>query len=119
MDIRFKPKRIEGNHGYLGIKLKPVEYKKTSENSTVETFIFQMCKFSDCGKILNTVLLSEYRKWKISVDKELTDNDMKDIKEYLNASLYVLKATVWTDDGSNEGYYGLSLKETNYKPTYI
>ena len=119
MDIRFKPKRIEGNHGYLGIKLKPVEYKKTSENSTVETFIFQMCKFSDCGKILNTVLLSEYRKWKISVDKELTDNDMKDIKEYLNETLYVLKATVWTDDGSNEGYYGLSLKETNYKPTYI
>jgi len=115
LDTRFKPKRIQRNHGYLGIKLKPVEYKK-QENSTVETFIFQVCIFSDCGKILNSVLLREYQKWKLSVDKELTDNDMKDLKEYLNSSPYALKATVWTEDGSNEGYYGISLKQNEHKP---
>jgi len=119
LDTRFKPKRIQGNHGYLGIKLKPVEYKKHQENSTVETFIFQVCKFSDCGKILNSVLLREYQAWKVCVNKEITDNDMKEIKEYLNASPYALKATVWTEDGNNEGYYGISLKQTEIKPKLI
>jgi len=110
LDTRFKPKRIQTIHGYLGIKLKSVEYKKVLQNSNVETFIFQVCHFSDCGKILNSVLLKEYQKWKISVNKELSDNDMKEIKEYLNSSLYALKATVWTEHGNNEGYYGLSLR---------
>ena len=119
LDTRFKPKRIQGNHGYIGIKLKPMEYKKHQENSMVETFIFQVCKFSDCGKILNSVLLREYQKWKVSVDKELTDNDMKEIKEYLNSSPYALKATVWTEDGNNEGYYGISLKQSDIKPKLI
>jgi hypothetical protein len=119
MDTRFKPKRIQGNHGYLGIKLKSVEYKKTQENSPVETFVFQVCQFSDCGKILNSVLLREYQKWKFSVGKEINDNDMKEIKEYLNSSPYALKATVWTDEGNNEGYYGLSLKQNEYKPKLI
>jgi hypothetical protein len=119
MDTRFKPKRIQGNHGYLGIKLKSVEYKKTRENLPIETFIFQVCKFSDCGKILNSVLLREYQKWKISVGKEISNNDMTEIKEYLNDSPYALKATVWTDEGSNEGYYGLSLIQNDYKPKLI
>jgi hypothetical protein len=111
LDTRFKPKRIDGNHGYIGIKLKSVEYKKTSNNSDVENFIFHSCEFSDCGKILNSMLLREYQKWKASVNKELTDNDMKEIKFYLNESPYTLKATVWADGESNEGYYGVSLKK--------
>jgi hypothetical protein len=119
LDTRFKPKRIQGHHGYIGIKLKTVEYKKSKENCTVETFLFQVCQFSDCGKILNSVLLREYQKWKLSVGKELSENDMKDIKEYLNSSPYALKATVWTDDGNNEGYYGLSLKQKEIKPKLI
>ena len=119
LDTRFKPKRIQGNHGYIGIKLKPVEYKKSKESSTVETFLFQVCQFSDCGKILNSVLLSEYRKWKLSVGKEVSDDDMKEIKEYLNESPYALKATVWTTEGNNEGYYGVSLKQNEYKPKLI
>jgi len=119
LDTRFKPKRIQGNHGYIGIKLKNVEYKKMYENSVVETFIFQVCKFSDCGKILNSILLKEYEKWKFSVGKELSENDMKEIKEYLNSSPYTLKSNVWTDEGNNEGYYGLSLKNNDYKPKLI
>jgi predicted nuclease with TOPRIM domain len=119
LDTRFKPKRIQGNHGYLGIKLNTVEYVKHQSNSTVETFIFQVCKFSDCGKVLNSVLLREYQKWKVSVGKELTDNDIKEIKEYLNSSPYALKATVWTDEGNNEGYYGLAIKQSDIKPKLI
>ena len=111
LDTRFKPKRIDGNHGYIGIKLKSVEYKKTGNNSNVENFIFHACEFSDCGKILNSTLLKEYQKWKVNVNKELTDNDMKEIKNYLNELPYTLKATVWLDGESNEGYYGISLKQ--------
>ena len=111
LDTRFKPKRIDGNHGYVGIKLKSVEYKKTSNNLDMETFIFHACEFSDCGKILNSTLLKEYQKWKNGVNKELSDNDMKEIKTYLNESPYTLKATVWVDGESNEGYYGISLKQ--------
>jgi hypothetical protein len=119
LDARFKPKRIGTNHGYGGIKLKQAEYKKSKENSDVETFIFQVCQFSDCGKVLNSVLLTEYQKWKQSVGKELSQNDMKEIKEYLNESPYALKAVVWTSDGNNEGYYGLSIKENIHKPKLI
>ena len=120
LDARFKPKRVNGaNHGYGGIKLKPAEYKKSKENSDAETFIFQACQFSDTGKVLNSVLLSEYQKWKQSVGKELSENDMKEIKEYLNQSPYALKAVVWTTEGNNEGYYGLSIKENIHKPKLI
>jgi hypothetical protein len=119
LDTRFKPKRIGANHGYSGIKLKPVDYKKSKENSTVETFIFQVCQFSDCGKVLNSVLLSEYQNWKVSVGKEISENDMKEIKDYLNESPYALKSVVWTDDGNNEGYYGLSIKKHEYSPKLI
>ena len=119
LDIRFKPKRIGGIHGYIGVKLKPIEYKKSKENSNVETFIFQVCQFSSGIKVLNSVLLREYQKWKTNVGKELSENDMKEIKEYLNTSPYALKATVWTDEGNNEGYYGVSLKEYDHKPKLI
>jgi hypothetical protein len=119
MDTRFKPKRINGKHGYVGIKLKNIEYKKIKENSEIETFIFQVCQFSDTGKILNSVLLREYQKWKISIGKNTSENDMKEMKEYLNICPYTLKATVWTDEGNNEGYYGISLKQNDYKPKLI
>jgi phage anti-repressor protein len=122
LDVRFKAKRIRGVHGYLGVKLKTVEYKKMpssdiSMSPNVETFLFERCQFSDCGKVLNSVLLKEYQKWKQSVGLPLTETDMKDLKAYLNASPHALKATVWTEQGNNEGYYGVSLREDYYAMT--
>jgi phage anti-repressor protein len=143
LDVRFKAKRIRGVHGYLGVKLKTVEYKKmlqksnseaTNEinplnlNSNVETFLFERCQFSDCGKILNSVLLKEYQKWKQNVGlgegfeggfegATSAPSDMKQLKAYLNASPHALKATVWTEQGNNEGYYGISLREDYYATT--
>ena len=128
LDVRFKAKRIRGVHGYLGVKLKTVEYKKilvsnSAEASSLslspnaETFLFERCQFSDCGKVLNSFLLKEYQKWKQSVGLALTETDMKDLKAYLNASPHALKATVWTEHGNNEGYYGVSLCEDYYAMT--
>ena len=116
MDVKFKPKRIDRIHGYQGIKLKTVEYKKViateAENPaqfSVETFIFQCCKFSDRGKILNSTLLKEYQQWKISVGQTPSETDLKNLKTYLNACHNALKATIWSENNSNEGYYGLGL----------
>jgi cell division septum initiation protein DivIVA len=124
MDVKFKPKRIERIHGYQGIKLKTVEYKKViateAENPaqfSVETFIFQCCKFSDRGKILNSTLLKEYQQWKISVGQIPNENDLKNLKTYLNSCPNALKATIWYETTANEGYYGLVLKESYYTMT--
>jgi hypothetical protein len=120
MDVKFKPKRIDRIHGYQGIKLKTVDYKKViateAENPaqfSVETFIFQCCQFSDRGKILNSTLLKEYQQWKISVGQTPGETDLKNLKTYLNACHNALKATIWVET-ANEGYYGLSLKESYY-----
>ena len=121
MDVMFKPKRIGRIHGYQGIKLKTVEYKKVIANETenpaqfsVETFIFQCCKFSDTGKILNYTLLKEYQQWKISVGQTPSENDLKNLKTYLNASPNTLKACVWSENTSNEGFYGLEITQGFY-----
>jgi hypothetical protein len=121
LDTRFKSARITNQtknqivYGYVGIKLKDIEYKKRLLNSNVETFLFQVCKFSPNGKILNSTLLNEYQRWKKSVHIGCCEEDMKEIKEYLNSCEYALKSTVWTDYGSNEGYYGLLLKSDEHK----
>ena len=119
MDVRFKQVRLHGAHCYKGVKLNTIEYKKVIANETenpeqfnVETFLFQTCKFSDSGKILNSVLLKEYQQWKLNVGKTLTENDMKNLKTYLNASQNTLKSCVWSDGTSNEGYYGISLRQS-------
>jgi hypothetical protein len=121
MDVKFKPKRIGRIHGYHGIKLKTVEYKKVIANEaenpaqfSVETFIFQCCQFSDRGKILNSTLLKEYQQWKLSVGQTLTENDMKNLKTYLNACPNALKACVWSENNSNEGFYGLEIAQGFY-----
>lgn len=122
LDTRFKASRLSTQtknqvvNGYIGVQLKEIVYKKTSPvENDAETFVFQVCKFSPSGKILNSTLLEEYKRWKQSVNKTAGDNDMKELKEYLNSCEHVLKAVVWTDKGSNEGYYGLSLKTDEYK----
>ena len=124
MDVKFKPKRIDRIHGYQGIKLKQVEYKKMISNPdenpeqyNVETFLFQCCKFSDTGKILNSTLLKEYQKWKLSVGQSPNEMDIKNLKTYLNACPNTLKATIWSENNSNEGNYGVSLSEDYYTMT--
>ena len=114
MDTHFKPARISYQkqlvHGYIGVKLKEIEYKRKSVNNDVETFLFHQCHFSPSSKILNSTLLEEYQRWKKSINKECSENDMKEIKDYLNSCEYTIKSTVWVNNTSNEGYYGVMLK---------
>ncbi len=121
LDIRFKPTRIQTQnqnsvvYGYQGIKLKPIEYKKKYASPTnIETFLFQVCKFTPNGKILNSTLKNEYIKWKQIMNINISDDEINEIKTYLNSCDYVIKSTVWTKEGSNEGYYGIMLKSDDY-----
>ena len=110
-DYRFKPKRIQGGiHGYIGLKLKPIEYKKITDNSSVENFIFEECFFSDSGKITEVILLNEYKNWRISQELPFSEiDDAQAIKDYLKSNTNVVRAVVWTKYGTKTGYYGLSL----------
>ena len=116
LDTRFKPSRLSKQdknqvvNGYIGVKLKSIDYKKKYINNDIETFLFQVCIFSPSGKILNSTLLSDFQRWKQIMNKTIDEDDLKNIKEYLNNCEYVLKSTVWTEQGANEGYYGISLK---------
>ena len=118
-DTRFKPKRVNGIHCYCGLKLIELEYKKIRVNSFVETFIFENCRFSDTRKTLESNLLKEYQKWRKSINLAVSDNDLVDMKSYLKDNRNVLRAVIWTSNGSNTGYYGISLNseetETNGK----
>ena len=118
-DTRFKPKRVNGIHCYCGVKLIELEYKKIKVNSSVETFIFENCRFSDTGKVFESNLLKEYQKWRKSINLNTSDNDLVDMKSYLKDNKNVLRAVIWASNGSNTGYYGISLNreetETNGK----
>jgi hypothetical protein len=123
MDIRFKPIRfsklnnenkLQNVHGYNGVKLKPIEYKKQFVGNAIETFIFQSCEFSPSNKILNSGLFDDYKRWNEKLLKDTTETDIKELKNYLNTCEYVVKAVVWTEFGSNDGYYGLALKNKEY-----
>jgi hypothetical protein len=111
LDLRFKPKRIDGSHSFCGLKLIELEYKKNRVNSSIETFIFENCRFSDIGKVLESNLLSEYQKWRKSINLAVSDKDMVDMKSYLKENKNVLRAVIWTSNGSNNGYYGISLRK--------
>lgn len=108
-DTRFKPKRVNGIHCYCGVKLIELEYKKIRVNSSVETFIFENCRFSDTGKAFESNLLKEYQKWRKSINLNTSDNDFVDMKSYLKENKNVLRAVIWASNGSNTGYYGISL----------
>ena len=123
MDTRFKPirfnklnneKNLQYVHGYSGVKLKPIEYKKQFVGNAIETFLFQSCEFSPSNKILNAVLFDDYKRWNQKLLKDTTELDIKELKDYLNSCEYVVKSVVWTEFGSNDGYYGLTLKNKEY-----
>ena len=131
LNIKFKPKRLNDQnknqivHGFQGIMLKPIEYKKRLINSDPENFIFNVCNFAPNNRILNVVLLDEYKRWKKSLNKpSVSDKDeLKELTSYLDECTYVQKGALWigsnseakkvlesVDSKSNFGYYGIGLK---------
>ena len=109
--IRIKKQDTNGvNYGFEGITLKEIQYKKSPIPSKEQEFIFHACVFSSGGKVLHNDLVDEYKKWKQSLNMEITRDESAKIKEYLKSTDYTLEKPVWTVKGNGIGYYGLSLK---------
>jgi len=116
LDTKFKYCRLQNQdknqvvNGYSGIKLKDIEYKKSLCKTDAETFIFEKCLFTPGGTILKNTLLDEYVTWKKNIGKNINNNEMEEIINYLKPNENVLYSTVWTSQGSGQGYYGIILK---------
>ena len=121
LKTRFLATRLQNQdkdqcvHGFVGVMLKPIEYKKLNVNDITETFIFETCRFSPNNRIATTKLHDEYIRYKNKMGFDINNNELTDIKKYLNNNKYVLKGTLYIQEESftHEGYYGLSLKTDN------
>ena len=116
MRTRFLTARLQSNkkyvHGFKGIMLKEIEYIKRLLNDEAEKFIFNNCVFSPHYRTSSAKLLENYLSYKKIVNIDITNNEMKELKNYLNSSLYVVAGPVrlHNDNNTYEGYYGLILK---------
>ena len=125
LDTLFKATRLtlqnknQMINGYKGITLKEIIYKKQLVSSEIETFIFHSTIFSPNGKVLHSSLLNEYISWKNNVGKGITQKEDEEIKNYLKLTNYTLFTTIWSSNGSGQGYYGISLKSNinNHRKT--
>lgn len=98
-------------YGYRGVKLKPIEYKRSETPSDAETFVFENCIFTPGGTVLTKDIIEQYRDWKKTVHKITpTDKEERQLKQYLKDSPYTLSETVWTTTGNGTGFYGIKLK---------
>jgi len=123
LDTKFKYCRLQLQdknqivYGYKGIKLIEINYKKSLIKTDIETFIFEKCVFSPGGTILKSSLLDSYIEWKKSISKNISNEEEMEIEKYLKNCEHVLYSTVWSIEGSGQGYYGLNFKhlEKHYK----
>lgn len=126
LDTKFKQSRLSIQnknqvvHGYKGIKLKEIIYKKQLTACDAETFIFNNTTFCPNGKVLHSKLSNEYLSWKNIVGKEITNKEDEELKIYLKTSGYTLFTTIWSNTGTGQGYYGIELnseQKNDYKKT--
>jgi len=99
-------------HGFKGIMLNEIKYVKKSLDNDVENFIFENCTFSPNCRTSNVKLLENYISYKKRLGIDITNNEMKELKTYLNSSLYVIGGPIrlHNDNNTYEGYYGIILK---------
>lgn len=115
----FKPIRLQVQdkegvvNGYSGVKLITEEpYIPPISPTKYETFLFNNCVLSPSNKVLFADVKKEYIAWQKRInDIDVSDTEIKGLKEFLNESKLLLKANVWCDNGNGSGYYGFSLKK--------
>lgn len=119
LDTRFKYTRLRNQgkdqsvYGYTGVTLIEIQHKRSLNPTDLEMFVFEKCIFSQGGTILKSTLIENYIDWKKNVGKEITNDEENAIVNYFKNDKYnkdVLYSTVWTKEGSGQGYYGLILK---------
>jgi hypothetical protein len=123
MKTRFLACRISGQnknqvvHGFKGIKLKDIVYKKSSSSNEVENFIFESCIFSPEGRASTNKIVEEFINYKKNNSLLINNNEDKDVKNYLKICQYILGGPIRLHNinATFEGYYGISLKNDYYQ----
>ena len=99
-------------HGFIGVMLKSIEYKKILLNDMTETFIFETCRFSPNNRIALSKISEEYIRYKKKMNISITSYEEDELKKYLNSCNYVQKGVIRIQETNftTDGYYGLALK---------
>ena len=118
MRTRFLASRINSQnknqvvHGFKGVKLKDIVYKKSSSSNEVENFIFESCIFSPEGRASTNKIVEEFINYKNNNGLLINKTEDKDIKNYLKNCQYILGGPIRLHNinATYEGYYGITLK---------
>ena len=99
-------------HGFKGIKLIEVAYKKQYSSNEVENFLFENCVFSPNGRASTNKIVEEFINYKNNINLLINNNEDKDMKNYLKNCKYIVGGPLRLHniDATFEGYYGISLK---------
>ena len=99
-------------HGFKGIKLIEVAYKKQYSSNEVENFLFENCVFSPNGRASTNKIVEEFINYKNNINLLINNNEDKDMKNYLKNCKYIVGGPIRLHniDATFEGYYGISLK---------
>ena len=118
MRTRFLATRLRNQtsnqvcHGFKGIALKTIEYKKLYSSNEVEDFLFENCVFSPNYRESTNKIVEEFINYKKNNNLLINNNESKDMKNYLKNCTYIVGGPVRLHniDATFEGYYGISLK---------
>ena len=123
MRTRFLASRINSQnknqvvHGFKGLKLKDIVYKKSSSSNEVENFIFESCIFSPEGRASTNKIVEEFINYKNNNGLLINKTEDKDIKNYLKNCQYILGGPIRLHNinATYEGYYGITLKNDYFQ----
>ena len=99
-------------HGFKGIALKEIQYKKLYSSNEVEDFLFENCVFSPNYRAATNKIVEEFINYKKNNDLLINNNEDKDMKNYLKNCQYIVGGPIRLHniDATFEGYYGIVLK---------
>jgi len=100
-------------HGFKGITLKTIEYKKLYSSNEVENFLFENCAFSPNYRAATNKIVEEFINYKKNNNLLINNNEDKDMKNYLKSCQYIVGGPIRLHniDATFEGYYGITLKK--------
>ena len=99
-------------HGFKGIGLREIQYKKLYSSNEVENFLFENCAFSPNYRAPTNKIVEEFINYKKNNDLLINNNEDKDMKNYLKNCNYIVGGPIRLHNinATFEGYYGISLK---------
>lgn len=99
-------------HGFKGIALREIHYKKLYSSNEVEDFLFENCVFSPNYRAATNKIIEEFINYKKNNDLIINNNESKDMKNYLKNCQYIVGGPIRLNniDATFEGYYGIALK---------